>query len=354
MATWRFLIFDIDTLEPQAELVAVGDTAPFGEMLNSPGSASVTIPLVPSNAAALTPAMILPPRAIYAVEKDDVILWAGPVITHDYNIANRTVTLACEGFLNYLRRRHLFNTQGFIGTEQTDIAIYLIDYAAAWPGGGPYYDTTGVVPTGVNRDRTYYYYEHNSIGTLIEQLAAVNNGFDFRFVPSWTAGPNSALDIAFEVTYPATGRRTTIVLDLDSNAHVESVQMDATNLAYVAIIEGQGTGEDQHSAIINNEVAINANLRLEAVETHGDVIESSTLVSYAQARLNKGSTPMMVPKVTVSTDMLGEFITGDQVRVRADIGLLQLDDWYRITAWEANPHTERVTLTLAPLGVFTS
>lgn len=350
MSRWRHLIFDAITREPQAELPAVGD-ATYSDVLNSPGAASVTLHM--DDAGGVDASMILPPRAIYGVERDDILVWAGPVIGHDYNLRARTVTLTCEGWWNYMRRRFVTTPElSYTNVDQTQIAKNLINYTATWTGGDMQIGYSGWSLTGVLRNRTYYYYEHGSIGTLIEQLGAVNNGFDWRLVPSWSSGPNSTMQVDFATSYPATGRLTNIILDLDANTAVEQVLLDSSNLSYVAIIEGLGQGEDQHNAIFNNNAKITANLRLESVEAHSDVSDPATLTDYSQRRLIRGAECIVIPKLNVSTDFLADLIMGDQVRVRADMGLLQVDATYRITSWEVKPGDERMTMTLAPLTAF--
>jgi hypothetical protein len=352
MARWRHLIFDAISREPQAEIpVVVGCS--FSEVLDSPGAASVTMPLDPSDYG-VTKDMILPPRAIYGVERNDVLVWAGPVLTHQYDLRARTVTLGCEGWWNYIRRRFLVNTLNYIAMDQTLIAQSLLDYAESWAGGDFQINyTAGWSLSGVTRDRTFWYYEHGSIGTLIEQLAAVDNGFNWKLIPAWTAGPNSAMELQFHTRYPATGRATNIILDLDANVAVEEVMLDASNLSYVAIVEGLGQGELQTSAIRTNAPKITANVRLESVETRADVSVAATLDAYARQRLTRGSDPIMSPRLNVSTDLLDELIIGDRVRVRADMGLLELDATYRIVKWDVSPGDERMTLELAPLTAFT-
>jgi hypothetical protein len=77
------------------------------------------------------------------------------------------------------------------------------------------------------------------------------------------------------------------------------------------------------------------------------------LDAYARQRLTRGSDPIMSPRLNVSTDLLDELIIGDRVRVRADMGLLELDATYRIVKWDVSPGDERMTLELAPLTAFT-
>lgn len=354
MARWRQLLFDVVTRLPQMELRSVGDSSSFQDVLNSPGSATFTVPIFPLDG--MTPAMILPPRAIYAVEKDDELLWAGPVITHDYDIGAGTLTLGCEGYWNYVRRRFIVgNTLTYTNAEQMLIAKNLIDWMQSWsPSGDIGIDASGYVASGVLRTRVYNAFEHGGVGDLIEKLAAVNNGFDFRLYPRWSAGPNSQMVLKLDFHYPAVGRTTNVALDLSANAVTPSVKLDSSNLATTAIEEGAGTGQTQLTVISNNTPIMTSNgVRLDVVASHTDVTDTGTLTDYANKDLLRGQSPISIPRVEVSTDLLGEVIIGDQVRIIANYGLLQLDAQYRIIKMDANIATERLVLDLAPLAAFT-
>lgn len=353
MARWRHLLFDVVTRAPQLELDVVGNDATFGEVLNSPGSAQAAIPIWPR--PGLTKEMLAPPRAVYAVEKDDELVWAGPIITHQFDIDAGTMTLGCEGYWNYVRRRNLVgNSLTYTGIEQMQIAKNLIDWAQTFLTYGTLgIDASGFTASGVLRDRTYNGFEHPGIGKLIEDLAAVDDGFDFRLYPKWSAGPNSQMNLRLDFHYPAVGRETNVALDLAANAVTPDVKVDSSNLANEAIVEGAGTGNTQLSNITADiTLMATQGIRLDTVESHTDVTQASTLAGYSRRALARGKAPITVPRVEVSADLLGELVIGDQVRVIANVGLLSLDAPFRITRYTVNAATERMTLDLAPLAAF--
>lgn len=352
---WRYMLFDAVSHEPQCEVEALAGSG-YSEVLNAPGSAKLVMPLVPGNAAAVTPEMVKPPRAIVAFEKDNVLMWAGPVITREYDLKADTLTLNCEGWWNYVRRR-LVQTPGFTysATDQISIATGLITWMQSWTDGDLLINTSGAALSGVLRDRTYPYYEHASIGTLIEQLAAVENGFDFRLYPRWYGGiANTAMELRMEFSYPATGRNTGIAFDVDANADAERVTDDWSAFATSVTAMGQGTGVTQLTSIMNNNNLMHATLRLEAIESRTDVSISATLTEHANRRLKRGAQGIQDVSVTFDTSYLGELRMGDRVRVRADRGLLQLDNEYRIVAWDVDIEGDVVRPKLAPIEAWTA
>jgi hypothetical protein len=355
MADWRFLLFDAVTRKAQAEIPLINSVR-FGETLNAPGSFSVTLPLLQSASSSVTPAMLAPPRAVMAFERDDVLVFAGFIWTHGYDISAGTLTLAGEGYQSVLRRRILRATKTYLaasGWQQEQIAWDLIAYAQGVTGGD-----LGIVDkhyvSGLLRDRTYFGYERKFVGQLIEQLAAVNGGFDFRFSPTWTAGPNTTLEVDFLTTYPCYGRNTGIVWELGSNCTMPSASLDGTNLAFSVDALGQGMGELMPIANATNAAA-QGSFALDDQVTSGDITNLATLTDHAKHRLARGSQPVLIPTVMVGSDLLGTFIVGDQARCVANYGLLQLDGQYRITGYEVTipgQGPESVSLTHAPLELF--
>lgn len=351
---WRFLVLDAMTRQAQAELSLVEDVT-FSATINSPGAFKARLPLKQPTGSPVSMSMLSPPRAVFAVERDGVLLWTGPIWTHEYDVEGGTLELAGEGYLSYLRRRTLRATKTYTTTEQINIAHDLLTYTQGQPRGDLGIVNAGTA-TGRLRDRTYYYYERKRIGTLIEQLAAVQDGFDFEFRPRWTSGPNSTLAVDFITTYPALGRATGIVLDLGA-VDVATVSLDGTQLAYSVDAIGRGMGDTIPISTQYNLATEAVNLTLDDDVSVGDVEDLTVLTSYALRRLNRGSAPIVIPTVKMGTDFLGTIIVGDQVRVRASYGLLQVDSTYRITGYEVSipaSGPEVMSLTLAPLEVYTS
>jgi len=345
----RFLLLDYLTRTVVTELPAV-DSFSYTETLNKPGSWSVTIPLKANVGAA----DLFSSRAIFAFERAEILRWAGPLLTARVDLEAGTVNLSGEGYMNYLRRRILYTTKTYAATDQLLIVKDLIDYAQThWGTPG----NLGIVTTALSaittfaRDRTYFYYEKKKIGELIEQLAAVRNGFDFRLTPRWSNGPNSTMVLDFCVTYPSFGRETGYVVDV--NAHnLTAVDVDLTKLAFAVSASGQGTGEDIPSVSVSNAALIAVNAVLEDAFTVGDVLTTGTLTDYANRRLDLGSTPLIYPTFAFTTDFIGSFIPGDQITCVGTTGVLNIGGIYRIVEQTFDlpaSGAESLKLTLAPL-----
>lgn len=345
----RFLLFDYLTRTVVTELAAV-DSFTYTETLNKPGSWSATIPL----ASTVGADDLYSSRAIFAFERAEILRWAGPILTARVDLGAGTVALSGEGYMNYLRRRVLYQTKTYAAVDQLLIAKDLIDYAQThWgtPGDLGIVTTALTTITTQARDRTYWYYEKKLIGELIEQLAAVRGGFDFRLTPRWTNGPNSTMVLDFGVTYPSFGRETGYVVDV--NAHnLTAVDVDLTRLAYAVTASGQGTGEDIPSVSVSNPALIAVNAVLEDAIAVGDVTGIPVLTDYANRRLDLGSTPLIYPTFAFTATDIGTFIPGDQVIVVGSTGVLDIGGIYRIAEQAFDlpaSGAESLKLTLAPL-----
>jgi hypothetical protein len=352
--TYRFLIGDAVTRLPVAELPVIQSVS-WSEILNTPMSFNCTIPLSGNGVNALTSDMFDAPRAIFIIEKDDVVVTAGPIKTHKKNPESNTFSFSGSGYHDYLRRWKLRTTKTYVAQDQAAIVKDLIDYKQAIAYYNIGIDTSGMLATGVVRDRTYFGYERKWIGELIEQLTGLQNGFDWALLPRWTTVPNSQLKIIPYIGYPNTGRVIGMVLDHGHNCTIFQDSSD-DNLAYSVDAIGQGMGETALIITVNNQGLLQATgVGIDAEDRRFDVTQLSTLDSYARQRLIQGQVMKENTSIKVGPEFIGTFIVGDQVQLKADSGLMQLNDFHRIVSYTANVQAEgpeEVTLTTAPLGMF--
>lgn len=104
----------------------------------------------------------------------------------------------------------------YSGVDQALIAKDLIDYWQALSYGDYGIDTSSVVATGVTRDRSYFTPEAHNIAQRIQELSAVDNGFDFAVNPSTRE---------LEIFYPfrGTDQTGTLIIDRRSIINPESM-----------------------------------------------------------------------------------------------------------------------------------
>lgn len=357
MPTYRILYGDALAHDLLGELPA--ESVTFTHTLNAPGAATVKMPLRPERAGAvptISPSSLEEGRTALYIERDGVILWAGLLWSMDGDVGTNVLNLSAEGWLSYFHRRYVRSTLAYSATDQATIAAGLIDYAQGVAGGDLGVSTADVEATGVLRDRTYWGYERKNVGDALVELAAVRNGFDFRFETAWDAG---ALATRLLLTYPPEGRRTDLTFEMGSNVELLSFRRDGTARATQVDALGVGEGEDKLSATAADPSLTGIVPLLEDVVSHSDVKLTSTLLGHAERRLDRGRYSLTVPTVELrpgSQPSLGSWIVGDQCRLIGSFGLLDIDGTFRITEQRVDVEAgaEAVALTFAPLEAFSA
>lgn len=349
---WRYLLADIPTLTPVAELEV--NSRSFGEVLNSPGSFRATISLDDAPPG-VDRDSLLPPDAAFLVELEGRLMFAGPVLGAVVDLADGTLELSGEGWHNLMRRRFISIDLTYTNVEQITIAKNLINYAqdGMWTNGHVGIDTSLAADTGILRTRPYYGHELPSIGEEVERLAQVIGGFDFRYEPRWVDGTTPReFELKWLTRYPATGRLTDIVLADGDTCVCRELNVQGPDIAYVIRAVGAGEGPTAVRATATNIPMLQAHYMVERTISMTDVSVQATLQAHADTELRRASLPLVVPRVEVDSTMLGVFEIGDRVRFRMERGLWVEDSDYRIVGWDC-PDEDTVELTLSPLGLWT-
>jgi len=372
MSDWRLLYGPLDgTGTILGELPSIAMS--YGEALNGAGRWSATIPLdanpprlvLPtvgggastdidtSSLDLVSPETLAVARTQVWFERDGVLLNAGILWTAKADIGGGTLELAGEGMHSYFRKRLIRSDRTYSSEDQLDIARDLVDQAQAALN-----TDVGVVTdtgsSGVLRDRSWLGRERKWVGEALEQLAAVEGGFDWRYAADWVGGVPT---VTLRLSYPATGRRTAHVFEVGTNCSLLSYDEDGTTVANLVDAFGAGEGDDGLIATAANAALQGPYRILEDVVTFSDVRDDGTLTTHAQRRLTRGAGPIRHVELETFADTepaLGAYVVGDQVTVRCDYGWVQLDDWFRVVEMTVSVSggEERIKLALAGLEVF--
>ena len=285
----------------------------------------------------VTRANLDPGRTAIYVERDGVLVWGGILWTAKADIQSARVQIGGEGFWSYFRHRYVRHTKNYVLWYQHQIARDLVNYAQAQAGGNigllvP--DTIGSV--GPRRDRTYHHYERKNVGEAVEQLAAVQDGFDFAIELGYDASGDIVKTLDFD--YPRRGRMTSIVFELGTNIEGLTQEIDATRQANLVDGIGSGEGDQMLVATASDLTLVPPYPLLEEIITFKDVSEVATMAAKAQSALAAHKTPLeRLPTLLAhaSPDVgVGTFITGDTVRVRGEDGFFSVDELMRITNYQ--------------------
>ncbi|MEM9521554.1 MAG: hypothetical protein AAGA37_19750 [Actinomycetota bacterium] len=330
------------------------DSVTYIDALNAPGSATIVFPFAQATLADGTPIItaenLAPERTAVWIMRDDALMWAGMLWGMPRDFVGRTRTLIAAGWLSYFRKRFFETDQTFTGVDQFDIARQIIDHAQAVADGDVAIDTSDTALSGVTRDRTYLGAERKFYGEALEQLAAVDNGFDFRFEPSIDPTTDE-YNVSFRPSYPATGRETEIVLYHGVNCVLTGGDQDGSASANSIAAIGAGQGNDLLIATATDPSP--AGPLLQDVTSYTDVTVQATLDGHATrdlARRNASAVTLVAQMIPGALPALGTYRPGDRVRVVYPFdGFESFDRTMRIlTVTVADDDGETVTIELGP------
>lgn len=315
----------------------------WGKELNGPGTFEGSIDADHPKASR---DVVHPGARFLYVLRDGVPVWGG--ILWIARNTGGTLEVQAQGIWSYYRRRLIKATTTFTNTDQFTIAQTLLDAAADAPGG----DIGVAVPNttcGVLRDRTYYSVERKQLGEAVEQLSAVENGFDFEVATS-LSGATFTNNVVFY--YPRQGRRLDAVWDVSVHVSLDSWEVDASATANSISGLGSGDGEDALVLDVADPAKLSEYPLLEDTASFKDVVERSTLDAHSRAELTRRSAPTALPELTLlptSETTVGSFVVGDEVRLRGTRGWPELDGWYRIVGYNvevSDDGDEKVKVTV--------
>lgn len=318
MAVWRYDAHDLRTDVKLAELPLVDVS--YSETLNGAGEFSATLPMAVRGAnsattdasvAALLTSSSIPERTALYLYRDGAIRGGG-IIWGRTRGKGRPASIRGAGFWSFFRTQHLRTTQTFPAADQLVIARSLINVAQALTGSNIGV-TVGTETSGVLRDRIYNSYELKQIGEAVEQLAAVDGGFDLAI--DLLPGPIKQLTLS----YPRRGRiaGTTGVVFVDGKNLIDyEVVEDGTQSARVVTAIGAGDGLDMKVSTQTRTDLIDVGYPATSITVpYKDVQIQATLDGHALAAVNARANTPTTWTVTVDPDDpdggLGTWIVGD-------------------------------------------
>jgi hypothetical protein len=365
---YTFITYDLRTMARLAELPLSGVS--FGDKLN--GSETMT-GRVNLNASSVQQTDMVAAtergRTGLYIDRAGVPVWDGIVWDRSYDSDSTQLTLSCASTWSYFSHRLNLISANWTGADQWQIFWTHIANVLAVGGtaGGINIGLQSVGITGKARDRQYFSYEKKVLSELIQDLAAVEGGFDFDVALSYVAG---TITRTITLYYPRKGRTAAVsghVLEYGPTTRGNIVKYTWPDLgsaeANIVYNLGAGNGDTMISASAFRGDRISAGWPyLEEVIQNKSTTQLSTLISQAQAEVNARADIQGIPKVTILADAdpaFGSWITGDDVRLRISDyrwprktdGSPGLDTWRRIIGWKVNVpddgSAETVDLTLA-------
>lgn len=289
----------------------------YSFLLNKPGACSFVLPI---RHPQCTQTLLDPGKKEIRIYRGSTRVWGGYLWTAQTE--GESVRFGSEGYFSRFRHRYIDATRSYAATDQVSIAADLINFTQAQDGGNLGIGT--VTPaSGVLRDRTYNAWERKPIAEAIEQLAAVNNGFDFEIDP----------DRTFRTYYPRKAGATTPIFEYRTSMKGYSVSYDATRVASEITAIGEGTESSTLLSVATDAGARVAYGLLEDSISFKDVSVQTTLDAHAVEELRARVRSRIQPQLQVypTNPDFGTYGVGDDARVIINHGYVQINAVFRIT-----------------------
>ncbi len=297
------------------------------DYIGKAGAMSGTIPIPNASIAARARAAIVPGRTAVWLERGREIWWGGVLWTASLASDSRGflgVQVQAGTWDTYLSHRLLYDSLTATATDQFDIARGLIDYVQNTRGGdiGIEYDTA---VSGVLRDRTYSRYDLPAVRDLIDQLGAVEGGFEWRIASYRDTNGRRIKRLQLGTPTIRTGH-SEIVLDHPGPILSYTWPIDATVRANAWQSRGASDNDNQAADSVPKMSALQLATqditdgwpRLDGSSDYTTVSEQATLDAHAAADLAAARAGTEIPEVTVdmSRALVSPALLGSTVRLR--------------------------------------
>jgi hypothetical protein len=263
---------------------------------------------------------------------DGVLVFSGPLVGYSVSADAQSTSFAitAQGLYSYVSRWWVEPSDqdlDYVDLDQTFIAKALLDLWQGKDYGNFGIDTSSVVPSGVLRDRTYLAKDIHNIAQRIDELRAVQNGFDL-----WIDPPTRE----FLTAYPARGQdlSQTVIIDgrsvVSPSASITVGPGDYVSEAYVWSPSGEGEG-----SITSHQTDSNIRQtwgRIGIAQSHQNLALQTTADDKASLILNERSSQFHVPTATIYPIGIEweDFNPGDLVGFEYDYGAGKLIETRRI------------------------
>lgn len=230
-AQWRMALYDLSGNEKL-------HAAPFQRLrinyvLNAPGAIEGEVYVAHPD---VTEANFDPAATEVRVFRDDVLVWGGVLWAVGFNITAHTLQFRGEGYFSWLRKRIIWQDLIKYDKDQADLAWELIKWTQDNDG------TFGIIndysPTGVLVDRNYCAADKPRVGESVEELAGMDDSFDWWITP----GINDASVKRWKNATPRRGTdlRNFVTVD-QTNSMTLDYELDGDTIANR--IWGEGAGD---------------------------------------------------------------------------------------------------------------
>ncbi len=366
-ASYRALLTDLRTDQVRDALPISG--VGLEDYIGKTGTMTGTLTAPDTATADRIRAAVTPGRTAVWIERDNELWWGGIVWTAAISSSTRgapgRAEIQAATFDSYLDHRLLTTNLVADNVEQLDIARRLVDFAQSTAGGDIGIRTDSGTASGIRRTRRYYLHDLPRVRDLLDNLAAVNNGFEWRIRCYRDDIGERVKELQLGHPHITAGRGPgEVVLDYPGPVTAYRFPYDATTRATHWRSRGATSTDTSRPLLSKPHYVIDA---IEAGWPHLDgtsdyptVTTPSVLDDHAAADLTEAWTRQVVPEITVNLDAAGvtPAILGATIRLRiADVWTSGgFTDRYRVVGFtlrapeRGQPETAQLILDAAVHG----
>lgn len=337
--TYRFadLLSDADVAELELSNVR------FDRRIITPGAFSGSITVTNSDMANQVK-KVVPAKTVVHVYRDaDIwgtyIIWQ--VRVRSSSRSGVQVEFQGASLESFFYRRLLDLDQTYNDVDQFDIARDLVSIAQT--GWMPYPNapqlgiiSNPAVMSGVLRDRSYYITDAATVGQRLEELANVDNGFEYM-INTYVDSDAGLRVREFVLAEQLGSENIDVTFSYPGSIDSYEIQMDATAAATAFWTRGDSIQDDVTAdarALMTLEPALAEEWldagfpHLDRVIDYSTVIELSTLEAYAQWWKDNRAGVFSIPIISINTTDIATLITPSSLGTEAQFTIL--DEYFTL------------------------
>jgi hypothetical protein len=299
----------------------------------------------------------IPGRCGIVVEREGQPIWDGFITSRWYQSQAKSVSLYAKTIKSYPNHVYVDSTFEYEGVEQTQVFLNLWTLLQADITRNIQVALPAAIPTGVLKTETVHQYEFKTFGSVMDDLANGDNGFDWTVQTTKSSGSYTRTLL---MGYPYLGEPfsdDSIVLDYPGSAVLNYYETE-NQIATHTFGQGAGSGIAMLQALNVDADQLSLGLRFDRTISFKDVNNQAILSSLTTQAFNqdKPSTGPSVFKLELKGDaspQFGDYNLGDYMYLyisdpRHSLALLKN---VRLTRWELRPPEsggiEQTNLTFA-------
>lgn len=303
----------------------------FNYVLNAPGAFEADLNLVHPS---VTEAIFSVGAKEIHIFRGDVLTWGGYLWSLRASATDYKATIRGEGYFSRFRRRIIADDLVKKDKDSGDIAWDLIQYSQSTHG--TFGITDGHVKTNVLIDHAYCATDLGEVGAAIEELADMDDSFDFWITPSISNSNNKV----FKTAVPRRGTTKAVTINQD-NAISANYEIDAMDLSNR--IWGVGSGDcNPPDFEASSAGSISTYGELHSTITFDDLDSLPSVKAHTREELRLNKQPRRQVTVTLEERdyTWGSFDVGDIITLASNRGLITDSRQMRVIRIQTNFNPE--------------